>query len=39
MACWRTGRPYQLRDLNGHEVTPTQARAIITEHYTVSAET
>jgi transposase len=31
-------RPYELRDVAGTPVTPTQARAIIAEHYTVPKE-
>jgi transposase len=32
----RRGQPYILRDLDGSEITITQAKAIITERYTVS---
>jgi hypothetical protein len=35
IACWRTGQPYQLRDVDGTPVTPEQARAIIAERYTI----
>lgn len=38
-ACWRAGQPYVLRDVDGREVTPQQARAIIAERYTVPART
>lgn len=37
-ACWRRGERYQLRDLDGRAVTVEQARAIIAQRYTVSAE-
>jgi Transposase IS116/IS110/IS902 family len=37
VACWRAGTPYQLRDLDGTPLTPDQARAIITDRYTVPA--
>jgi transposase len=37
-ACWRNGTPYQLRDVDGHEITAEQARAIIAERYTVPPE-
>jgi transposase len=35
VSCWRTGQPYQLRDLDGTPVTREQARAIITERYAI----
>lgn len=35
VACWRTGQPYALRDVDGTPVTKEQARAIIAERYTV----
>lgn len=38
IACWRTGRPYELRDVDGTPVTPEQARAIIAERYAIPAE-
>lgn len=37
VACWRAGNPYQLRDLDGSMLTPTEARAIIADRYTVPA--
>lgn len=37
-ACWRNGTLYQLRDLDGREITPEQARAIIAERYTIPAQ-
>lgn len=37
-SCWRRGEHYQLRDLDGRAVTTAEARAIITQRYTVSAE-
>jgi hypothetical protein len=38
IACWRTGQPYTLRDVDGTPVTRDQARAIITEQYAVAKE-
>jgi hypothetical protein len=38
MACWRAGQPYILRDVDGTPVTREQARAIITERYTIPKE-
>ena len=35
VACWRSQTPYQLRDVDGRPVTPTEARQIIAERYTV----
>jgi transposase len=35
IACWRTGKPYILRDVDGTPVTPDQARAIIAERYAI----
>jgi transposase len=35
IACWRTGQPYQLRDVDGRAVTKEEARAIIAERYTI----
>jgi transposase len=35
IACWRTGQPYQLRDLDGTPVTTEQARAIIADRYAI----
>lgn len=37
-SCWRRGEHYQLRDLDGRAVTTAEARAIIAQRYTVSAE-
>lgn len=37
-ACWRRGEHYQLREIDGRAVTVDQARAIIAQRYTVSAE-
>jgi len=34
----REDRPYELRDVDGTPVTPTRARAIIAERYTVPEE-
>jgi hypothetical protein len=38
VACWRNQTPYQLRDVDGAPVTPSQARDIIAERYTVPVE-
>jgi hypothetical protein len=38
IACWRAGTPYQIRDTDGTPLTPAQGRAIIAQHYRVSAE-
>ena len=35
IACWRSGQPYQLRDVDGTPVTIEQARAIIAERYSI----
>lgn len=35
IACWRSGQPYQLRDIDGSPVTLEQARAIIAERYSI----
>jgi transposase len=35
IACWRTGQPYLLRDVDGTPVTTEQARAIIAARYTI----
>ena len=35
IACWRTGQPYQLRDVDGTPVTIEQARAIIADRYSI----
>jgi transposase len=35
IACWRAGQPYVLRDIDGTAVTIEQARAIITDRYTI----
>jgi transposase len=35
IACWRTGQPYQLRDVDGRGVTKQEARAIIAERYQI----
>ncbi|QXJ25754.1 IS110 family transposase [Actinomadura graeca] len=37
-ACWRRGEHYTLRDATGQPVTREQARTIIAERYTFSAE-
>lgn len=38
IACWRTGERYILRDIDGREVQPVEARAIIARRYTVPAD-
>jgi hypothetical protein len=38
VACWRRGEHYQLRDVDGRAVTTAEARAIIAQRYTISAE-
>ena len=35
VACWRADVPYQLRDLDGTLLTPSEARAIVTAHHTI----
>jgi transposase len=35
IACWRTGQPYQLRDVDGTPVSMEQARVIIAERYAI----
>jgi len=37
-ACWRTGQPYVVRDVDGRAVTPSEARAMIAARYTVPPE-
>jgi transposase len=37
-ACWRTGQPYVVRDVDGRPVTPREAREIIAQRYTVPPE-
>jgi hypothetical protein len=37
-ACWRRGEHYIIRDTDGRPVTTAEARAIIADRYTVSAE-
>jgi hypothetical protein len=38
-ACWRRGEHYQLTAPHGGNITREEARRIITEHYSISAET
>jgi hypothetical protein len=38
-ACWRAGRPYQLRDTDGNLITPEQGRAICAQRYAIPATT
>jgi transposase len=38
IACWRSGQPYVLRDIDGSPVTREQARAIIAERYAIPAD-
>jgi hypothetical protein len=35
-ACWRKGEYYQLRDVDGRQITEAEGRAICKERYTVS---
>ena len=37
-ACWRTGQPYIVRDVDGRPVDAAEARAIIAERYTIPPE-
>ena len=37
-ACWRTGQPYIVRDIDGRTVDRAEARAIITDRYTIPPE-
>jgi hypothetical protein len=37
-ACWRRGELYVLRDVDGHEITEAEGRAICAERYKVTAE-
>jgi hypothetical protein len=37
-ACWRTGQPYLIRDVDGTPVTPAEAKTIITERYSIPPE-
>jgi transposase len=39
VTCWRTQKPYQLRDVDGRPVERLEARAIIAERYRISDET
>ena len=34
-ACWRSGQPYVVRDVDGRPVSPTEARAIIDARYSI----
>ncbi|MEW6058882.1 MAG: IS110 family transposase [Actinomycetota bacterium] len=38
VACWRRGRPYVLRDVDGRAVSLGEARRIVAERYTVPSE-
>lgn len=38
VACWRAQTPYQIRDVDGRPITAHQARATISEHYTIPHE-
>jgi transposase len=38
IACWRSGQPYVLRDVDGSPVTRDQARTIIAERYAIPAD-
>lgn len=37
-ACWRTGQPYVIRDIDGTPVSPAEAKAIIAQRYTIPTE-
>jgi len=37
-ACWRSGQPYIVRDIDGRPVTRAEARAIIADRYTIPPE-
>jgi transposase len=37
-ACWRSGQPYVVRDVDGRAVTRDEARAIIAQRYTIPPE-
>jgi hypothetical protein len=38
VACLRSGQPYQLRDLDGRPITPSQGRAIVAQRYRIPPE-
>lgn len=35
IACWRSGTPYVIRDLDGTPITKERGREIVAEHYSV----
>jgi transposase len=37
-ACWRSGQPYVVRDVDGRPVNQAEARAIIAERYTIPTQ-
>jgi hypothetical protein len=38
VACLRSGQPYQLRDLDGRPITPSEGRAIVAQRYRIPPE-
>lgn len=38
VACWKAGTPYVIRDTDGAALNTAEGRAVVTEHYTVSAD-
>lgn len=38
IACWRSGTPYVIRDVDGTPITPAEGRAIVSERYRVSED-
>jgi transposase len=38
LACLRSGQPYQLRDVDGRPITPSQGRAIVAQRYRIPPE-
>jgi transposase len=37
--CWRTGKPYVLRDTDGRIITPEEGRRIVREHHRIDPKT
>jgi transposase len=38
IACWRSGTPYVIRDLDGTPLTPDEGRAMVAERYRISED-
>ncbi len=38
IACWRSGHPYVIRDVDGRPITPDEGRRIVSERYVVHPE-